>query len=129
VAEGDAGLAEVVGGHLDVDLVADTDADEVLAHLAGDMGQDLMAVGQGYAKHRPRQDLGDLAVPFDWLLFSHSSRFGLRILMAPEPGLSQAGGRTLPAGWSEINSIRYCHAGKLLGNGRWFKQVLFRTEL
>ena len=62
LAESDAGLAEVVGGHFDVDLVADTDADEVLAHLAGDMGKDLMAVGQGHAKHRPWQDLSDLAV-------------------------------------------------------------------
>ncbi len=84
MAEGDAGLAEVVGRHFDVDLVADADADEVLAHFAGDVGEDLMAVGQGDAKHRPRQDLGDLAVQFDWLFFSHGSRFGFRILILQE---------------------------------------------
>jgi len=110
VAEGDAGLAEVVGGHFDVDLVADADADEILAHLAGDVGEDLMAVGQGHAKHGPRQDLGDLAVQFDWLFFSHDARIGIRILMLPEHGPSQAGGQTMPAEGGEIKR-KFWHSG------------------
>jgi len=60
--EGNPGLAEIVGGHLDVDLVADADADEVLAHLAGNMGEHLVTVGEGDTKHGSWQNLGDFAV-------------------------------------------------------------------
>ena len=62
MAKSDAGLAEVVRGHLDIDLVADADADEVLAHFAGDVGEDLMAIGQSDPEHRTRQDLGNRPV-------------------------------------------------------------------
>ncbi len=44
MAEGDPGLAEVVWRHLDVHLVTDADADEILPHFAGDMGEDLVAI-------------------------------------------------------------------------------------
>ena len=50
-AEGDAGLRHVVGGNLDADAVAYYQADEALAHLAGDVGQEFMAVGHLYAEH------------------------------------------------------------------------------
>src|SRR6476659_6789373 len=40
----DATPGEVVGGKLDEHLVAGQDADEVLPHLAGDVGEDLMLV-------------------------------------------------------------------------------------
>ena len=73
--ERDARLPQVVGGHFHVHLVAHADADEILAHLAGNMGQHLVAVGQRHAKHRPRQDLRHLAVQFNWLFFRHSLRF------------------------------------------------------
>lgn len=56
--ERDPRLAEVVGGHLDVDLVTDADADEVFAHFAGDVGEDFMAVGEGDAEHGAGQHLG-----------------------------------------------------------------------
>ena len=59
MAEGDAGFAEVVGGHFDVDFVADADADEIFSHFAGDVGEDFVAIGQSYTEHRPGQDLGD----------------------------------------------------------------------
>ncbi len=58
VAVGDARLAEVVRGHLRVDLVADRNADEVLAHLPGDMRENLVTVFKRHAEHRSRQYLG-----------------------------------------------------------------------
>ena len=45
LTEGDAGFAKVVGGHFDIYLVANTDADEMFAHFAGDMREDFMTVG------------------------------------------------------------------------------------
>ena len=42
--ESDAGFEEVVGGHFDIHLVADTDANKVLTHFAGDVSQHLMTV-------------------------------------------------------------------------------------
>ena len=68
---GDACLVQVVGRHFDVDLVADADADEVLAHFAGDMGQDFMAIGQGDPEHGTGQHLGDVAGQFNGLFFGH----------------------------------------------------------
>ena len=44
MSEGDARFAEIVRRHLHVDLVADADADEILPHLAGDMGKDFVTV-------------------------------------------------------------------------------------
>lgn len=55
--EGNPRFAEVVRGHLDVDLVADAEADKVFAHFAGDMCQDFVAIGQGHPKHCAREDL------------------------------------------------------------------------
>ena len=49
---------QVVGRHLNIDLVADADADEVFAHFARDVGQDFVAVRKGHTKHGARQDLG-----------------------------------------------------------------------
>jgi hypothetical protein len=54
VPEGDAGLAQIVWRHFHVHLVSDTDADEVLAHLARDMRKDLVAVGERDAEHGAR---------------------------------------------------------------------------
>src|SRR6185312_12941603 len=45
-AIGDPPLGEVIGRHLDHDLVAGEHADAVLAHLARGVGDDLMAVLQ-----------------------------------------------------------------------------------
>ena len=56
---GDARPVQVVGRHLEVDLVADADADEIFAHFAGNMREHLMAVGQGHPEHRAGQHLPD----------------------------------------------------------------------
>ena len=61
VPESDPGFAEVVRGHLYIDAVTHTDADEVLSHLSGDMGQDFVSVGKGHAKHGARQHLRNRA--------------------------------------------------------------------
>ena len=45
-AENDATLGEVVGGHFHLDLVADVEADEILPHFAGDVGQNFVPVGE-----------------------------------------------------------------------------------
>ena len=50
-AEGDAGLGHIIGGNLDTDTVAYYQADEALAHLAGDVSQELMTIGHLYAEH------------------------------------------------------------------------------
>ena len=74
--KGDARLAQIVGGHLHVDFVADADADEVFPHFAGNMGEDLVAVGQSDTKHRAGQHLADRSLQFNWLFFGHAAAFG-----------------------------------------------------
>jgi len=49
---GDTTTGEVVGGELDLDLVAGKDADVVHAHLSTDMCQNLVPVIELHAKHR-----------------------------------------------------------------------------
>ena len=71
--ECNARLAEVVGRHLDVDLVSDIDADEVFAHFAGDVSEDFVAVGEGDAKHRARQHLGHRTSQLNWFFFWHDA--------------------------------------------------------
>ena len=73
MAEGDARLAEIVGGHLDIHAVADADPDEMLAHLARDVGEDFVAVGQGHAKHGAGQHLGYRAGQFNGFFFCHKN--------------------------------------------------------
>jgi hypothetical protein len=72
VAVGDAGLVQVVLGHFDVDLVANGDADEIFAHLARDMREDFVAVGQFDPEHGAGQHLCDGSRQFDMLFSSHS---------------------------------------------------------
>jgi len=62
----DAGLGEVVLRHLHFHAIAGGQADEALAHLARDMGQDdVLAVVQLDAKHRAGKDRDDPAFNFD----------------------------------------------------------------
>src|ERR1051325_202947 len=71
------GLGGIAGRHLEVDLVADVDADEMLEQLAGDLGEDFMAVGQRDAEHGARQDLGYFAGGFDGFFLCHWARAGV----------------------------------------------------
>ena len=83
-------LAQIVRRHLDIDLVADTDADEVFAHLAGDVGQDLVTVGESDTEHSPRQHLGYRADQFDWFFFGHGQ-------------FQRSAGTSMPAPGQKIN--------------------------
>ena len=73
MAEGNPGFAEIVRRHLDVDPIADADADEVLAHFAGDMGEDFVPVWKSDAEHGTWENLRDRADQFDWIFFRHSA--------------------------------------------------------
>src|SRR5216683_4649870 len=70
-AEGDTAFGEVVGRHLDIDLVAGKDADAILAHLARGVREHLVVVVQLDAKHRVGQQLRDRAGEFYQILFRH----------------------------------------------------------
>ena len=69
VVEWSKALGEVVGGELDLHAVAGQDADEVLAHLAGDVRQHLVLVLQLDAEHRVRQRLDHRCLDLDRLFF------------------------------------------------------------
>src|ERR671918_329518 len=69
--EGDPAAAQVVGGELDPDAVARKDADVVLAHLPGDLGEDVLSGLQANPEHGARERLDHLAFHLD-LLFLHS---------------------------------------------------------
>ena len=67
-AEGDAGLGHIVGGDLDTDAVAYDEADEALAHLAGDVGQEFMAIGHLHSEHGAGENGGNHAFELDFAL-------------------------------------------------------------
>ena len=64
-AEGDASLRHIVGRNLDADAVADYETDETLAHLTGDVGQELMTIGHLYAEHGTGEHCGHHALELD----------------------------------------------------------------
>jgi hypothetical protein len=70
-AKRDARFAQIIRGHLDFDAVAHVDANPVLAHLAGDMRQDLVSVRQSYFEHGAREDLRYRAGQLNWFFFGH----------------------------------------------------------
>ena len=55
--ESNASLSEIVRGHFDVDLIANTNADEIFAHLARNMSKHFVTIGQSHTEHRPGEDL------------------------------------------------------------------------
>ena len=72
MAINDAGFIEVVGRHFHIDLVTHGNADEIFSHFAGNMGQDLVPVGQCDAEHRTGQHLGDIPGQLNWFFFRHN---------------------------------------------------------
>ncbi|KAF5292107.1 hypothetical protein FQR65_LT20328 [Abscondita terminalis] len=72
-AVGDTALGEVVGGHFDLYLVASQDADVILAHATGNMGNDFVAVFQFDPEHGVGQGLSDRAFKFDGIVFRHAN--------------------------------------------------------
>lgn len=69
--KGDSCFSKIIRGHLDVDLVPDTDADEVFAHFSGNMSEHLVTIGQGHSEHGTRQDLRHRPHQFNWFFFHH----------------------------------------------------------
>ena len=62
----DARLREVVGRHLHLHTVAGGQADKAFAHLAADVGEDLVLVVQLHPEHRAGQDDRDVAFDREW---------------------------------------------------------------
>jgi hypothetical protein len=71
VAKGNSALAEIVGGKLDVHFVPNADANEILPHLARDMSQNFVLIGERHSKHCSRQHLRHGANDLNWLFLFH----------------------------------------------------------
>src|SRR4029453_14990433 len=69
----DAPPAQVVRGQLDQDAVARQDPDEVLPHLAGNVGENAVLVVQLDAEHRVREGFEHLGLDLDRFFFRHDS--------------------------------------------------------
>src|SRR5262245_52976006 len=72
----DAPLGEIIGRHLDQNLVANENADAVLPHLSGRMSDDLMSVFELHPEGGVWQQFRDCAGKFEKLFFRHSIPFG-----------------------------------------------------
>ena len=64
-------LGQIVRCHLDIHLVADEDADAVLAHLARSVREHIVAVFQLHPEHRVGQKLGHGAFELEKFFFGH----------------------------------------------------------
>ena len=64
-AESNPTLGQIVGRHLDIDLVACQHTDAILPHFAGRVRQYLMVVIKFDAKHRVWQQFSDCSAEFD----------------------------------------------------------------
>lgn len=64
-----AGLVQIVGGHLHFHAVANSEADPALAHFSGDDGQDEMFIVQLDAEHGSGQHSLNDAFNFDGHFF------------------------------------------------------------
>jgi hypothetical protein len=76
VPEGDAPLGEVVGRKLQRDAVAGQDADVVLAHLAGAVGDQAVAVFQHDTESRVGKYFLYSPVDFNQFFFGQELAFG-----------------------------------------------------
>jgi hypothetical protein len=62
-------LAQIVRRHFHGNPVTGRDLNEMFAHFARNMGQNLMATGQFDTIHRGRQDLDDRAIYLNQIFF------------------------------------------------------------
>jgi len=114
IAEGNARLAQVVGGHFHSHGVTNADADKMLSHLAGNMRQNFVAVGKRHAEHRARQNLRYRTGQFNWFFFCHKSEttrpkrsIKLPATLRAEPDINSPN-----KGWQARNwrkSTLFCH--------------------
>ena len=68
----DAAAGEIVGGHLYEDPIPGKDADEVLAHLAADVGQHLVFILQFDPEYRVRQGLNHCGFELNGFFFAQA---------------------------------------------------------
>ncbi len=61
----DASFIDVVRGHFHFDTVANGEANEAFAHLARDMSENLMLIGQSNPEHRSRENRQDGSFDFN----------------------------------------------------------------
>ena len=66
---GDAAPGQIVGTHLNRDLVAGQDTDEIHAELAGDMGQYGVPVSDVHLEHGVGQGFHDCTLKLDYVVF------------------------------------------------------------
>ena len=84
---GDSALGQVIGGHLDGDLVAGEDADVVHPHLAGDVCEDFVAGLQLRPESGVGQSLGNDGLDGDRFFLRHrlllGTAFGGTVRLGP----------------------------------------------
>ena len=68
----DPALGQIVGGDFDSHAVARDDPDEILAHLSGDVGKNLVTIFEFDHKLRIRQGFDNLAFRSHRLFFRHT---------------------------------------------------------
>ncbi len=91
--ENDARLGEIVRGKLDRHFVARDDADEMLAHFAGNMREHVTLTREIDSEHRSRQNLGHCAFHHDLFFLRHGAEIYSR--RGPAQGGS-ASPKTMP---------------------------------
>ena len=72
ISPDDSALGQVIGGHLQCDLVSGKNADEVLTKLPADVCQDNGAVLKLYAEHGVGELLHNNSLQFDDICFGHN---------------------------------------------------------
>jgi hypothetical protein len=65
-------FVQIVRGHFHVDLIADGNTDKIFPHFAGDMGEDLVPIGQRDTEHCAGKHLRHISRQFNWLFFRHN---------------------------------------------------------
>ena len=69
---GDAAACQVIRRHLNRDLVARENSDEVHPELSGNMCENDMSVSDVHLEHRVGQGFDDRALEFNYIIFSQS---------------------------------------------------------
>lgn len=101
----DATLGQVVGGDLYGHPVAGDDSDEVLSHLAGDVGEDAMAVLQLNHELGIGKGLDDASFGANRFFFGHTTLLSMRHVGRMRTGRS-VDTTSSTAGHGQVRSVR-----------------------
>ena len=77
-------LVQIEEGHFHIDLVADRDANEIFSHFAGDMGENVVSIGQCHTEHCTGKYLRHFSHQFNWLFFRHDVVEAFRVAIIVE---------------------------------------------